>query len=148
MFREAVEADLQAIVDLLADDPLGRQRESPGPPLPAAYLDAFRAIDGDPRHELWVADLDGAVVGILQVSFLPNLSRLGAWRALVEGVRIAASQRGRGLGQRLLERAEERARAWSCVLIQLTTDKTRPAAKRFYESLGYAPSHEGMKKPL
>ena len=146
--RPARAADLRAIVALLADDDLGAKRERVADPLPACYTDAFTAIDDDPRNELVVAVRGGAVVGCLQITFIPGLSRQGAERAQVESVRVARSERGRGLGRVLFEWAIERARAQGCALVQLTTDKSRPDALRFYESLGFAASHEGMKLAL
>jgi GNAT superfamily N-acetyltransferase len=145
MMRRATVADLDAIVALLADDMLGAGREKPGDP---AYAAAFAAIDADPNQYLAVAEEDGRVVGCLQLSFIPGLSRLGMWRGQIESVRIAASHRGAGLGRRMFEWAIEQCRARGCGLVQLTTDKARPDARRFYESLGFVSSHEGMKLSL
>lgn len=145
MMRRATAADLDAIVAMLADDMLGAAREKPGDP---AYAAAFRAIESDPNQLLAVAEEEGRVVGCLQLSFIPGLSRLGMWRGQIESVRIAASHRGAGLGRRMFEWAIEQCRARGCGLVQLTTDKARPDARRFYESLGFAASHEGMKLAL
>lgn len=145
MMRRATAADLDAIVALLADDMLGAARERPGDP---AYAGAFAAIEADPNQLLAVAEEDGRVVGCLQLSFIPGLSRLGMWRGQIESVRIAASHRGAGLGRRMFEWAIEECRARGCGLVQLTTDKARPDARRFYESLGFSASHEGMKLAL
>lgn len=142
MMRRATAADLDAIVALLADDMLGAGREKPGDP---AYAAAFAAIEADPNQLLAVAEEAGRVVGCLQLSFIPGLSRLGMWRGQIESVRIAASHRGAGLGRRMFEWAIGECRARGCGLVQLTTDKARPDARRFYESLGFAASHEGMK---
>lgn len=148
-FREATREDLPAIVGLLADDPLGAARETVAAPLPASYQAAFDAIDRDPLHELVVAQAaDGAVVGVLQLSFIPGLSHRGAWRALIEGVRVAAALRSSGVGRAMFRWAIERARARGCRMVQLTSDKARPDAIRFYESLGFTASHEGMKLHL
>jgi ribosomal protein S18 acetylase RimI-like enzyme len=140
-----------AIVRLLADDPLGRDREvaSPEPP-PAAYWRAFDAVDRDGRNLLVVAELDGEVVGTLQLTFIPSLTRRGGERAQVEGVRVDARyrDRDRGLGRSLLGWAVQQARARGCRLVQLTSDKRRPDALRFYESLGFRATHEGLKLPL
>jgi GNAT superfamily N-acetyltransferase len=143
--RRATAADLDAIVALLADDMLGAGREKPGDP---AYAAAFAAIGADPNQLLAVAEEAGRVVGCLQLTFIPGLSRLGMWRGQIEGVRIAASHRGAGLGRRMFEWAIEACRARGCGLVQLTTDKARPDAHRFYESLGFVASHEGMKRAL
>ena len=147
-FRLAQPADLERIVHLLADDPLGRGRETFSVPLPRCYVEAFEAIRADANNELVVAERAGAVVGVLQITFIPNLSHGGAWRALIEGVRVAAEVRSTGLGRRLFEWAIERARQRGCRLVQLTSDKARPDAIRFYESLGFVASHEGMKLSL
>lgn len=146
--RRAVRADLPAIVALLADDPLGAGREDPGPPLNAAYEAAFDAIDRDPNQIMAVAEDGGEIVGCLQLTFIPGLTRTGQWRGQIEGVRIAASRRGGGLGRAMFVWAVDQCRARGCGLVQLTTDKTRPDALRFYESLGFVASHEGVKRAL
>ncbi len=144
-FERAVIADLPAIVLLLADDQLGRRREDPGPPPNPKYEQAFEAIDRDENQLLAVAKRGGDVVGCLQISFIPGLSRVGLWRGQIESVRIASALRGSGLGSKFFEWAIAQCRARRCGLVQLTTDKSRPDALRFYESLGFAASHEGMK---
>jgi GNAT superfamily N-acetyltransferase len=146
--RPATRDDVPRIVHLLADDPLGATREQCTDPLPSAYWDAWAAIDADPNQRLVVADDDGTVVGVLQLTFIPGLTRLGSWRAQVEGVRIDGSRRGLRLGEQLLTWAIDEARRRGCQLIQLTTDKQRPDAHRFYERLGFAATHEGMKLRL
>lgn len=147
-FRAALRDELPAIVDLLADDPLGPTRERPRHPLPEAYARAFEAIDRDPNHLLLVGVDRDIVVAVLQLSFLPNLTRGGGWRAQIEGVRVAPAYRGAGLGEKLIEHAVERAREHNCVLVQLTSDKARADALRFYQRLGFVASHEGMKLAL
>jgi ribosomal protein S18 acetylase RimI-like enzyme len=147
-FRRAVAADLPAIVALLADDPLGRTREDPSHPLDPRYAAAFAAVDADPNQLLAVVELDGAVVGCLQLSFIPGLSRRGQWRGQVESVRIAAAHRGGGLGRAMFTWAIAECRARGCGMVQLTSDKSRTDARRFYESLGFRASHEGMKLDL
>jgi ribosomal protein S18 acetylase RimI-like enzyme len=143
--RPAKHRDLPAILRLLADDPLGAKRERVEDPLPACYSDAFAAIEADPRNELVVAVREGVVIGCLQLTFIPGLSRQGAERALIESVRVARDRRGQGIGRRLFDWAIARARARGCRLVQLTTDKSRPDALRFYESLGFVNSHDGLK---
>jgi ribosomal protein S18 acetylase RimI-like enzyme len=145
IFRRATADDLPAIVALLADDVLGAAREARGDP---AYAAAFAAIAADPNQLLAVAEDGGRIVGCLQLSFIPGLSRRGMWRGQIESVRIAASHRGAGLGRRMFDWAVEACRARGCGLVQLTTDKARPDARRFYESLGFVASHEGMKITL
>ena len=147
-FRRAGQRDLPAIVRLLADDPLGANRERYDEPLPQGYLRAFEAIEADPNNELVVACLQDEVVGVLQLTFIPYLTYQGGWRALIEAVRIDSKHRSQGLGKQMFEWAIERSRRRGCHLVQLTTDKARPDAKRFYESLGFAASHEGMKLNL
>ena len=133
---------------MLADDPLGAKREAYASPLPDRYYDAFKAIDDDANNELVVAVLAGKVVGVLQLTFIPYLTYRGGWRALIEGVRVDSAQRSSGTGHRLLEWAIERARERGCHLVQLTSDKERPDAIRFYQGLGFEASHEGLKLHL
>jgi GNAT superfamily N-acetyltransferase len=146
--RRATAADLPAIVAMLADDPLGATREDPSLPLAPGYLAAFAAIGADPNQFLAVAERDGAVIGTMQLSFLPGLSHKGAWRGQIEAVRVAAPARGSGLGQRMIEWAIAQCRARGCKLVQLTTDKSRKDAHRFYDRLGFRASHEGYKLTL
>jgi GNAT superfamily N-acetyltransferase len=146
--REASRADVPAIVALLADDELGRHREDARTPLDPAYLEAFAAIDADPNHRLVVAEVDGEVVGTLQLSFLPYLSFRGGWRAQVEAVRTASGRRGEGLGGRLLRWAIAESERRGCHVIQLTTNAARPEAQAFYASLGFEATHQGMKRYL
>ena len=146
--REATREDLPTIVGMLADDPLGAEREEFVDPLPSAYTDAFTAITTDPNQRLLVLVDDDDIVGTLQLTLLPNLSHRGAWRAQIEGVRIARSHRGRGAGRILLEGAVEQARDAGCLLVQLTTDRTRDGAVAFYQSLGFEATHHGMKLRL
>ncbi|GGH26158.1 acetyltransferase [Alsobacter metallidurans] len=147
-FRRALAADVPAIVDLLADDALGAAREKPGLPLDRRYADAFAAIDRDPNQLLAVVSDGNGIIGCLQISFIPGLSRLGLWRGQIESVRIAASHRGGGLGRRMFEWAIEQCRARGCGLVQLTSDKSRADALRFYDGLGFKASHEGLKLEL
>lgn len=148
VFRRARAADLMAIVRLLADDEIGQSREVVSDPPHPDYLAAMGAIERDPNQLLAVAELVGEVVGCLQLSFIPGLSRRGMWRGQIEAVRIAASARGRGLGRAMFAWAIGECRARGCGLVQLTTDKERPEAHRFYESLGFRATHEGMKMGL
>jgi GNAT superfamily N-acetyltransferase len=145
IIRRARAEDVPEIVAMLADDPLGAARERPGDP---RYAEAFAELDADPRQLLAVADVGGEVVGTLQLTFIPGLSRVGATRAQIEAVRVRADQRGAGLGQRLVEWAVAKARSRGCVLVQLTSDASRTDAHRFYERLGFTASHVGMKLVL
>jgi GNAT superfamily N-acetyltransferase len=142
VIRRATADDVPAIVEMLADDPLGAQRESPGDPV---YAAAFAEIDADPRQLLAVAVVDGSVAGTLQLTFIPGLSRRGSTRALIEAVRVHADRRGDGLGRRLAEWAIATARERGAAMVQLTTDASRVEAHRFYERLGFVASHVGMK---
>lgn len=147
--RHAVEADLTEIVRMLADDPLGSQRERPIDPLPGSYYEAFEAIKKDLNNELVVAEMEnGGVVAVLQLTFTPYITHQGGWRATIEGVRVDRKFRGNGLGRDLFTWAIRRAKDRGCHIVQLTTDKERPEALRFYESLGFTASHEGMKLKL
>lgn len=147
-FRRAVAADLPAIVAMLADDVLGRQREVVGSPVHADYVRAFEAISADASELLAVAERGGEVVGCLQISFLPGLSRRGLLRGQIESVRIASHARGEGIGRQMFEWAIETCRDRGCGLVQLTTDKSRADALRFYEELGFVASHHGCKLEL
>jgi GNAT superfamily N-acetyltransferase len=148
-FRRATREDLPAIVKMLADDPLGAQREQYSDPLPQSYYDAYAAIERDGNNELIVVEDDEhQVLGVLQMTYIPNLSYQGSWRGLVEGVRVASHARSKGIGKQLFLWAIERARARGCNMLQLTSNKTRRDAIRFYERLGFVASHEGMKLNL
>lgn len=147
-FRRAQASDLPAIVALLADDPLGAQREDANVPLSQSYWEAFSAIDTDPNQLLAVVTDRESVIGTLQITFIPGISRNGAWRGQIEAVRIAREHRGAGLGKQMFEWAFEQCRSRGCSLAQLTTDKARPDAHRFYEELGFTASHLGFKKVL
>jgi ribosomal protein S18 acetylase RimI-like enzyme len=145
--RRATADDLPALVALLADDPLGAARETADGDL-APYRRAFELVDGDPAHVLLVAVRGKEVVGMLQLSVLPGLARRGGSRGQIEAVRVAARARGRGLGAAMIGWAVDESRRRGCGLVQLTTDKSRTDARRFYERLGFVASHEGMKLAL
>jgi ribosomal protein S18 acetylase RimI-like enzyme len=147
-YRHATAADVPGIVQMLADDALGATRERAVSPLPQSYYDAFQAIDADPNIELIVADAGGVIVGTLQLSFTPGLSRQGMWRATIEAVRVEGSQRGKGIGAAMIKDSIARARARGCGIVQLTSDKSREDAQRFYERLGFKRTHVGMKLSL
>ena len=147
-FRDAALADLPAIVGLLAEDTLGEKREDPSLPLDPRYDEAFTAIEADPNQRLIVAVRDGAVVGCLQLTFIPGIAFTGGWRGLIEAVRVAGDLRGQGIGERLMAYAVDACRARGCRMAQLTSHKTRTAAHRFYERLGWTRSHEGFKLAL
>jgi GNAT superfamily N-acetyltransferase len=144
--RPATTDDIPAIVSMLADDPLGAQRESPDDLTP--YLAALERLTADPNQHLVVAVRESRVVGTLQLTIIPGLSRRGSTRSIVEGVRIHADERGSGLGTRLIEWAIEESRRQGCQLVQLTSDNTRTDAHRFYQRLGFTASHVGFKLQL
>jgi GNAT superfamily N-acetyltransferase len=146
--RRAASDDLAALVALLADDPIGRGRESAAAPLDPCYAEAFAAIERDSNQLLAVAERDGQVIGVLQLSFIPGLTRRGMWRGQIEGVRVAARERRNGIGRAMLEWAIEESRKRACGLVQLTSDKRRCAAHGFYEALGFRATHQGYKLPL
>jgi GNAT superfamily N-acetyltransferase len=143
--RTATEADLPAIVGMLADDVLGAAREAPTTPLPDAYLLAFRAIAADANNELLVAGIGPEIVGTFQMTFIPTLSYQGSWRALIEAVRVHSRVRSQGIGTAMMRWAIDRARARGCARVLLSTNKVRHDAHRFYASLGFVASHEGMQ---
>ncbi|MBD79845.1 MAG: GNAT family N-acetyltransferase [Crocinitomicaceae bacterium] len=147
IIRTAVVEDVTNIVRLLANDKLGMQREDFQEPIPTKYIDAFNKIDTDPNQELIVAESSdlGEVIGTLQLTFIPYLTYQGGVRAQIEAVRIREDQRGKGIGEQLFLWAINRAKERGAHLLQLTTDKKRPDALRFYEKLGFVASHEGMK---
>ncbi|MGE7758647.1 N-acetyltransferase family protein [Peribacillus sp. NPDC097895] len=147
-FRNATVKDLSEIVQMLADDVLGRNRERHENPLPKSYLKAFEAIDLDQNNELIVACRGEEIIGVQQITFTPYLTHQGGWRATVEGVRTASSERGKGIGRKMIQFAIERAKKRGCHIIQLTTDKKREESLRFYEHLGFTATHEGLKMKL
>jgi ribosomal protein S18 acetylase RimI-like enzyme len=147
-FRQATREDLPEIVRMLADDFLGSTRERYENPLPESYVKAFEEIDADKNNELIVAERDGEVVGMLQLTFTPSISFQGGKRATVESVRTDSKYRGHGIGKELMRWAIERAREADCISMQLTTNSERTDAHRFYENLGFKRSHLGMKLDL
>ena len=144
-WREALRADVPAIVALLRDDALGAARETGGM---ADYLAAFDAMSYEYGNALIVGEVDGRVVATYQLTFITGLSLRASRRAQIESVRVAAKLRSDGVGGALMRDAEMRATHAGCTLIQLTSDKSREDALRFYENAGYTPSHIGFKKAL
>ena len=149
-YRTASKEDLPTIIKMLIDDQLGSIREDPSEPINPQYLEAFEIIDNDPNNELIVLESideesESLVIGILQLTFIPYLTYKGSWRCLIEGVRIHEDYRGQGLGTQLFEWAIQRAKDKNCNIVQLTSNKERSEAIRFYESLGFEASHEGFK---
>ncbi|MEP0940365.1 MAG: GNAT family N-acetyltransferase [Rhizobiaceae bacterium] len=147
-FRQARRADLEAIIALFADDELGRLREDASLPLNEKYTSAFANIDGDANQHMLVAERAGELLGFLQITFIPYLSRMGAVRGQVESVRVASTLRGQGIGTLMMEEAIRICRARGCLLVQLTTDLKRQKTRKFYEAMGFETSHHGMKLML
>ncbi|MCO8270857.1 GNAT family N-acetyltransferase [Actinoplanes sp. TRM 88003] len=151
-FRAANRTDVPSVLRLLADDNISRARGFGDAPVAedvdAAIWAAFEEIDADPNNELIVADDGGEIVATCQLTFTPGLSRLGARRMTIEAVRVRADRRGSGLGSDLMAYVLERGRERGCRIAQLTTDKRREDAHRFYERLGFVASHVGMKLAL
>ena len=143
--RQASRKDLEAIVILLAEDKLGQSREKLSNPIELPYIKAFIDICSDPKSELIVAELNHSIVGVLQVTYITHLTFQGDCVAHIEGVRISQQHRGKGLGKELFQWVIDRAKSQGCNRVQLMTDKQRDEALHFYESLGFIPSHEGMK---
>jgi len=146
--RLASQDDVRAIRAMLGDDKLGQSREDMSEAGLEKYNQAFEAIIDSTGNQLWVAESDGEVVGTWQVTYIPYLSRGGNVRCLIEAVRTASNRRGEGIGARMMEFALDQARQHGCQLAQLTTDKTRQDAHRFYRKLGFVATHEGMKIEL
>jgi GNAT superfamily N-acetyltransferase len=145
-FRKATEQDIPKIVELIADDELGKQRENYQIPLPIEYLNAFKSINSDNNQELIVVENEtNELIGTLQLTFIQYLTYQGGIRAQIEAVRIKKSNRGLGIGKKMFEWAINRAKERNAHVLQLTTDKQRPDAIKFYEDLGFKSSHEGMK---
>lgn len=147
-YRLATDLDLIDIIGLLADDKLGATRENFQVPLPAPYLQAFQRITADPYQELTVVEHNSEIIATFQLSFIQYLTYQGGIRAQIEAVRVKSTYRGQGIGKAVFQYAIKRAQIKGAHLIQLTTDKKRPEAKQFYESLGFIDSHEGMKLPV
>lgn len=145
-FRKATENDVSTIIEMIADDELGRKRENYQNPLPKEYLEAFKKINSDKNQELIVVENENSeIIGTLQLSFIQYLTYRGGIRAQIEAVRIRNDQRGLGIGKTMFEWAINRAKERKAHLLQLTTDKKRPKAIKFYEDLGFIATHEGMK---
>lgn len=148
IFRRATEADIPAIIRLLADDVLGASREASGPESFPQYLSAFRAIDADANQFLLVVEDGDQIVGTLQLTVIAGLARAGLKRGLVEAVRVASDRRGEKIGEAMFAWVLEKCRREQCGIVQLTTDKSRTDAHRFYDRLGFEPSHIGYKMNL
>ncbi len=145
IFRKATKNDVPYIIKLMANDKFGKLRENYQEPLPESYYEAFDIINSDPNQELMVAENDAEIMGTFQLTFIPYLSYQGRLRAQIENVFVREDLTGQGIGKKMFEWAIERAKAQKAHLLQLTSDKQRPRAIKFYEDLGFTASHEGMK---
>ena len=148
VFRKARLEDLRAILELLNDGKVANVLERIEDPMPRVYKDAFAVLDGDPNQLLLVGETEGRIVASLQLTFIPGIAHQGAWRAQVEAVRVAREFRDRGIGEAMMRHVIALARERGCALVQLTTNKARDDAQRFYRGLGFTASHEGMKLRL
>jgi GNAT superfamily N-acetyltransferase len=144
-YRKAAEADLPFIVKLLSDDAVRATDDRPEEPFHPRYVTALRELAADPNQMMMVALLDGETVGTIQLTFIPGLAALGSKRCLVEAVHIVPAHRGKGLGTQMMQWAVAQARERDCGMVQLTSNKKRLDAHRFYERLGFLKSHEGFK---
>ena len=147
-FRLAQEDDLIDIVRMLSDDTLGSTREKFEPILSDNYLKAFESITNDPNQELTIVEMNGEKVGTYQLTFIQYLTHQGGLRAQIEAVRTNSNYRGQGIGTKVFEYIIDRARQKGCNMLQLTSDKQRPDAIKFYEAMGFVSTHEGMKLKL
>lgn len=145
IFRKATKNDVPYIIKLMANDKFGKLRENYQEPLPESYYEAFDIINSDPNQELMVAENDAEIMGTFQLTFIPYLSYQGRLRAQIENVFVREDLTGQGIGKKMLEWAIESAKSRNAHLLQLTSDKQRPRAIKFYEDLGFTSSHEGMK---
>lgn len=145
IIRGATRKDVPDIVRLHADDILGSQRESMGGAIAQSYYDAFDLIDSDKNQQLIIAEMNHKPIGTLQISYIANMSFQGATRAMVEGVHVDANCRNQGVGQFMMQWAIAQAKHRGCRFVQLTSNKQRKDAHRFYERLGFVASHEGFK---
>lgn len=148
IFRGAVKNDLELLVQMLSDDKLGAKREDSSLPLNQKYINSFRSIESDPNNELIVVESNDKIVGMLQLTFIPYLTHIGSWRCLIEGVRVHSNYRGSGLGTEFIKWAISHAKDKKCSIVQLTSDKQRADALRFYVGLGFKATHEGFKLVL
>jgi len=147
-YRNAKKSDLPQLIKMLADDQLGSTREDSSIPLNPAYISAFEKINSDPNNKLIVVEINNTIIGMLQITYIPYLSHKGAWRCLIEAVRIHKDYRSQGFGSEVFKWAIEQAKNKKCHIVQLTSNKERSSAIRFYKALGFSATHEGFKLVL
>lgn len=144
-YRAARPEDLPYLVELIVEDSVISTNDDPADAMAADYRAALAAIDADPNEEMIIAELDGRRVGCFQLSYLPGIMRRGMWRGQIEMVHVQGGRQGQGIGTQMMRWAVERCRERGCGMVQLTSNKKRPDAHRFYERLGFLKSHEGFK---
>lgn len=144
-YRLAKHDDLETLVDMLGNDVLGNTREDISKPLNKGYISAFEAIKNDPNNQLILANMNDKIAGMFQITFIPYLTHKGSWRCLIEGVRVHEEYRSLGFGEQMIKHAINLAKKRNCKIVQLTSDKTRKKAIKFYEKLGFKATHEGFK---
>jgi len=146
--RKASVSDIAAVINLIADDQLGATREQVGGPVSLVYRTAFERIERQNGNDIYVAEIDGEIIGCMQLTFITGLSRKGLTRCQIEAVRVSKTLRSQGIGKKMMVYAIDLAKTSGCGLVQLTTDNTREDAHRFYKKLGFVGSHVGMKLDL
>lgn len=144
-YREAEQKDLETLVNMLANDTLGATREDTSKPLNDGYISAFKEIEKDPNNQLIIAELESKIVGMFQITFIPYITHIGSKRCLIEGVRVHEKYRSLGFGEQMIKHAIALAKKQNCKMVQLTSNKTRKGAIKFYEKLGFKATHEGFK---
>ncbi len=144
-YRRAKKSDLPQLIKMLADDQLGATREDSSTPLNPAYISAFEKINSDPNNKLIVVEINNTIIGMLQITYIPYLSHKGAWRCLIEAARIHKDHRSQGYGSEVFKWAIEQAKNKKCHIVQLTSNKEKSSAIRFYKAPGFNATHEGFK---
>jgi len=144
-YREAEEYEVPILVRMFADDKLGSKREDISEPINKSYVSAFNQIKSDPNNELIVAIHENEIIGMMQLTYIPSLGLLGSKRCVIGGVRVHSRYRGRGLGTKIIKWGIKQSECKGCKIVQITSDKQRPEAIRFYEKLGFKATHEGLR---
>jgi len=145
IFRDATQNDIATILDICRSGAASPDRYPPLDLTDPAYLSTFNLIDADPNHRLIVAEQNGEIIGTLQISFIPGLPDQGRFRGMLENIHVRTDQRGNGIGKKMVSWAVEECRKKNCWLVQLTSNKARTEAHRFYGALGFEATHEGFK---
>lgn len=148
IIRDATAGDLAFIIGLIAHDSVLDAIDDAADAENLEYRDAFEAIRSDPNQLLLIGEIGGIAVGTFQLTFTPGIARRGAWRCTIEGVHVSPEHRNRRIGETMMLWAVDKARERGCGTVQLTSNKKRTDAHRFYERLGFSKSHEGFKLPI